>query len=59
MKRYFVTEILYNGIVRSEADIETLKWLLGRWTKEMRIRVIVEKEEREDQIKEERNEKVW
>ena len=47
MKRYFVTEILYNGIVRSEADIETLKWLLGKWTKKMRIRVIVEKEERE------------
>jgi len=59
MKRYFVTEILYNGIVRSEADIETLKWLLGKWTKEMRIRVIVEKEEREDQIKEGKNEKVW
>ena len=52
MKRYFVTEVLYNGIVRSKADIETLKWLLGKWTKKMRIRVIVEKEEREDQIKE-------
>jgi len=36
-------EIIYNGIVRSKADIETLKWILEKQTKkEGEIRVIVE-----------------
>ena len=39
-----IKEIIYNGVIKSQADIETLRWLLGKWVKkEGKIRVIVEK----------------
>ena len=35
--------IIYNGIIKSKADIETLKWILGKQIKkEGEVQVIVE-----------------
>jgi len=53
MKRYFVTEILSNEVVNKDNLWETLERIRNLVTlSKYRIRVIIAKEEREDQIKE-------
>ena len=34
-------KVIYDGIIGSKEDIETLKWILGKAIKEGEIRVIV------------------
>ena len=47
-------EIIYNAIIHSQADIETIRWILGKQIKKGgEIRVIVEVMEEKNESKEE------